>query len=189
MATVSNNYVEEFIDTPAADRTWTRQDSNVIDLEARRVTATERSSAGEQVSLTKRAYLTGDFYYQNKRSNPNHEAIERQVDELRNHAREETEAFSEASAAETLRFCHELAADVEPAIFLMANGNLRAVWRNQELDQIGIQFMSNGVIQYVILRDRNGMTLKALGEDVDPGNIRVIVKLHSLARLWFHGQG
>lgn len=120
---------------------------------------------------------------------PNHDAIEAQVHELRQHAAEENEAFSESSSQAALRFCHELAGDREPAIFLMASGNLRAVWQNEARDQIAIQFMPQGILQYVILRDRDGMTLKALGEDVSCEKIKQTVEIHELSGLWFCGEG
>jgi hypothetical protein len=119
---------------------------------------------------------------------PNRESIEARIAELRHYAAEEHEPFSETSANSALSFCCELAADYEPALFLMANGNLRAIWQNAIKDQIGIQFMANAVFQYVILRDRGTMTLKALGEDTNSQNIRAIVELQGLTGLWFSGQ-
>jgi len=144
---------------------------------------------GDDPGLWTRLLLRERPLFPANRDDPNHEGIEAQVEELRQHAAEEGEAFSEESAAAALRFCHELAADHEPAIFLMANGNLRAVWQNDARDQVGIQFMLQGLLQYVILRDRDGMTLKALGEDVSHDKVRHIVEIQELMGLWFRGQG
>lgn len=39
-------------------------------------------------------------------------------------------------------------------LFLLDNGNLRAVWNSETGDQIGLQFLGNGTIQYVIFKHR-----------------------------------
>lgn len=39
-------------------------------------------------------------------------------------------------------------------LFLLDNGNLRAVWKSELGDQIGLQFLGNGAIQYVIFKHR-----------------------------------
>lgn len=138
---------------------------------------------------TRQQLLHGLFPLSSYRVDPNHAATEAQVTDLRKNAVEESELFSEESAAAALRFCHDLAADHEPAIFLLVNGNLRATWRNEQRDQIGIQFMPNGLLQYVILRDRDGLTLKALGEDVSLERVRSVVEVQEMSGLWFRGQG
>lgn len=39
-------------------------------------------------------------------------------------------------------------------LFLLDNGNLRAVWKSEMGDQIGLQFLGSGAIQYVIFKHR-----------------------------------
>ncbi len=39
-------------------------------------------------------------------------------------------------------------------LFLLDNGNIRALWNNETGDQIGLQFLGNKVIQYVIFKHR-----------------------------------
>ncbi len=41
------------------------------------------------------------------------------------------------------------------ALFLLDNGNLRAIWKNEQGDHIGLQFLGNGAIQYVMFTHRN----------------------------------
>lgn len=129
-----------------------------------------------------------DAHWNRRDIDPHFDFIEAQVEELRQHATDENETFEEASAVEALRFCHALASDFEPAVFLLANGNLRAVWQNEARDQIGIQFIPGGLFQYVILRDRDGRTLKALGEDVSERKIKDTVEVQGLTGLWYRAE-
>ena len=39
-------------------------------------------------------------------------------------------------------------------LFLLDNGNLRAVWKSETGDQIGLQFLGNEAIQYVLFKHR-----------------------------------
>jgi hypothetical protein len=39
-------------------------------------------------------------------------------------------------------------------LFLLDNGNLRAVWKSKTGEQIGVQFVGNGTVQYVIFKYR-----------------------------------
>ncbi len=39
-------------------------------------------------------------------------------------------------------------------LFLLDNGNLRAVWKSEMGDQIGLQFLGNEAIQYVLFKHR-----------------------------------
>lgn len=200
MATAIKEFAEDWIEAPSPEDSWTRQSS----VEAEPTTsrdeflfiikrpASEKQSSprlGHDRGLWKRQLLRDYLVLPANRDDPNYDAIEAQIQELRQHADEEGEEFSSESATAALRFCHDLAADHEPAIFLMANGNLRAVWQNKLRDQIGIQFMPNGLLQYVILRDRDGATLKALGEDVSYSKVRYTVEVQELMGLWFCGQG
>lgn len=38
-----------------------------------------------------------------------------------------------------------------PALFLLENGNFRAVWRGDGATQVGLQFLGDGVIQYALI--------------------------------------
>ena len=138
-------------------------------------------------SWTSPLFLTIPFStYVANRDDPHHASIEARVDDLRNDAANEDEAFSEPSAGMLLQFCHDLAADIEPAIFRLANGNLRALWQNGIKDQIGIQFLPDAQLQFVILRDRRGRTYKTLGIE-DSDTIRQIVDALKLNDMWFNG--
>lgn len=196
MATAFKNF-DDWIEPLAPQSGWARQvtssdlevmdpDDIVVIRQSAYLQSVARTLADDATSWVRMSWRQRYLVPAN-RDDPNYDSIEEQIEELRQHSREDDDVFSEASAAEASRFCHELAADYEPAIFLLANGNLRAIWRNEAKDQIGIQFMPDGVLQYVMLRDREGLTLKALGEDVSHDKIRHTVEVQELVGLWFCG--
>jgi hypothetical protein len=67
------------------------------------------------------------------------------IDALRN-----ADPFSETSLADLRSFLDSLPLTERPSIFLLDDGNLRAVWRNAAKEQVGLQFLGNGVVQFVM---------------------------------------
>lgn len=60
-------------------------------------------------------------------------------------------------------------------LVLMDNGNLRATWKDETGNHIGLQFLGNGSIQYVIFRHRpNGRVSRVAGCDTLKGIERQI---------------
>lgn len=45
---------------------------------------------------------------------------------------------------------------MRPSLFLNDNGNLRALWKNDQREQIGLQFLGGGNIEFVIFKQRKG---------------------------------
>jgi len=64
--------------------------------------------------------------------------------------------FSEASLADFQAFIRETGFRARPSLFLNDNGNLRALWKNDRREQIGLQFLGEGNIQFVIFKQRKG---------------------------------
>ena len=64
--------------------------------------------------------------------------------------------FSEASLTDFQAFTRETGARARPSLFLNDNGNLRALWKNDRHEQIGLQFLGEGNIQFVIFKQRKG---------------------------------
>ena len=61
-------------------------------------------------------------------------------------------------------------------LVLIENGNLRAVWKDNNGAHIGLQFLENGLIQYVIFKQRS-TTLpvsRVYGRDTTDGTISLI---------------
>ena len=71
-----------------------------------------------------------------------------------------------------------------PYLFLLDNGNLRALWKNDEGEQIGIQFFGQDLIQYVLfsLRMPGRIMARTSGRDTLP-NIRRQIGAFDLWRL------
>jgi hypothetical protein len=64
-------------------------------------------------------------------------------------------SFSEASLSDFQAFMREIPLHARPSLFLSDNGNLRALWKNQN-EQVGLQFLGEGNIQFVIFKQRKG---------------------------------
>ena len=122
------------------------------------------------------------------RDDPHFEAIECRVGRLRILAKAEQMDFSEVSAKLLLRFCHELASDIKPAIFALLNGNLRAIWENSHQEQIGIQFLPDGMLQYVMFRQCGEKLMPTMGKEMDSLGLEQRVDDLGLGHLWFCGK-
>jgi hypothetical protein len=85
--------------------------------------------------------------------------IEDRVRELRIDALRAGETFSEASLADFRSFLEPLLLVQRPSIFLLDNGNLRALWRNALKEQVGLQFVGRGVVQFVIFVQRRNPSI------------------------------
>ena len=59
---------------------------------------------------------------------------------------------------------------------LLENGNLRAVWKGDDASHIGLQFLDNGLIQYVLFKRRHAdlPVSRAYGRDTPLGILQQI---------------
>jgi hypothetical protein len=106
---------------------------------------------------------------------PNFLDIDSRIQALRIEAEIDQIPFSKASYAEFRDFIRQVPARTRPAIFLRDNGNLRALWKNDDQEQIGLQFLGGGDVQYVILKRRPGGRLMShYGVDSRAGLMAVI---------------
>jgi hypothetical protein len=103
------------------------------------------------------------------------------IDALRN-----AEPFSESSLLDLRSFLYSLPLAERPSIFLLDSGNLRAVWRNAEKEQVGLQFLGSGVVQFVMFarREHPKMMSRSAGTDTLAG-IRVRINNKDCDRLLF----
>jgi hypothetical protein len=92
---------------------------------------------------------------------------ERRLRELLIDAFGACEPFSEASLDDLRAFMSEVALSIRPSIFLLDNGNLRAVWRNAAKEQVALQFLGDKVVQYVMFarRENPPMMMRDAGQD------------------------
>lgn len=86
--------------------------------------------------------------------------IDLRIQALRIEAEIDQVPFSYASHDDFRDFIGQVPSRVRPAIFLRDNGNLRALWKNDNQEQIGLQFLGGGDVQYVILKRRPGGRLR-----------------------------
>lgn len=143
--------------------------------------------SSDQLAPFKRRSLYDSFFAKAKpvQKNAHREAVEARLAVLREEATEEGEVFDDVSASYLTAFCDELAPDTRPAVFLLEPGTLRAVWQDRRTGkQVGLQFLADGLIQYVLLRQGRRAMLKTLGID-RPKTVRQIVDLVGLRTLWF----
>lgn len=71
---------------------------------------------------------------------------------LMSEAHADGEPFSAASSHDFLTMLGTLHPQRKPALFRNAKGNLRTIWRNDAFEQIALEFLGNGNIQFVIFK-------------------------------------
>ena len=98
------------------------------------------------------------------------------VQALRIEAKMDQVPFSNASHAEFRDFMRLVPARARPAIFLRDNGNLRALWKNDDQEQIGLQFLGGGDVQFVILKRRPDRRLTTLSGVTGGGELLALVR-------------
>lgn len=103
--------------------------------------------------------------------------LSKRVQALKIEAELDEVPFSVASYADFLSFITETQPQSRPSLFLNDNGNLRALWRNDAREQIGLQFLGGGNIQFVIFKRRPGADTMTRVAGIDtkaniPGHIR-----------------
>ena len=87
----------------------------------------------------------------------NMEAIisaQRRIQELKADAQIEGYTVSESSERDLLRFLDEYVFTQRPFITVLDNGNLRALWKNEKGENLGIQFLGKDQVQYVFFAYR-----------------------------------
>ncbi len=82
--------------------------------------------------------------------------VSKRVQSLKIEAELDGVPFSAASYADFLSFLKDTQPRSRPALFLNDNGNLRALWRNNAREQVGLQFLGGGSVQFVIFKKRPG---------------------------------
>src|SRR5437762_2724801 len=85
-----------------------------------------------------------------------YEEIQGRLLELMRDAWAEDEAFSEQSLSDFTSFIREVSFGRRPGIYLLDNGNLRAVWKNAENEQAAFQFRGGGIVDCVFFLKQKG---------------------------------
>ena len=93
------------------------------------------------------------------------EAIAQRVGRLVSIAHEEClQAPSELSLKGLAQFLASSFVKEDPKIFLLENGNVRALWRDGD-EQIGLEFVDENAIRYVTFNKRSGGIARSVGNE------------------------
>ena len=76
------------------------------------------------------------------------------IETLRNEAAADKLPFNEASESDFREFLRSASCVRKGSLFLRDNGNLRAVWSDDEGNRVGIQFLGDSAAQYVVFKRR-----------------------------------
>lgn len=77
-------------------------------------------------------------------------STKQRIQELKDDAELAGDPISESSIRDFQEFMKLAAPTRRPSIFLLHNGNVRALWLNDQGEQVGLQFMGDGEIQFVM---------------------------------------
>jgi len=97
-------------------------------------------------------------------------AILRRASELIRIGRDEGYEISQPSLADLFRFVRSNNIASRPYIVLVESGNFRAVWKDADGRQVGLQFLGSGEVQFVFLgRPSAGGFARSAGRDTFAG--------------------
>lgn len=99
-------------------------------------------------------------------------ALEKRLAALREAGQEEGISYSSVSEQQLRAFLKSGLPFRMPAVFLLGNGNLRAVWENASGEQVGLQFQPEDEVQFVLFaRRRHDRLSHSAGRDTQEGVI------------------
>ena len=81
---------------------------------------------------------------------------EKRIETLRGLAADEGITFNETSVEDFRYFVSSVVPTQNAQLIVMDNGNLRAVWKNDDGSHLGLQFLGGHLVQYVVFR-RGGL--------------------------------
>lgn len=113
-------------------------------------------------------------------------SIKERIFTLKRLGDEEGIASSDKSAKFLIDFFNKRMIKNEPFIFLLENGNFRALWENKSGEQIGLQFLPDKNIQFVIFAnrpDKEGLA-RSFGSDT-PEGINRQVEINKIRSLFY----
>ena len=113
-----------------------------------------------------------------------HHAFAERIEVLKSDAALEGFAMSVASKRDFWTFIRSMPFIRKGSLILMDNGNLRAVWKDDQGNQIGLQYLGTGSVQFVIFKhpDRAGGVSRVAG-CTSLADIKRQIRAFSLERL------
>ena len=135
-------------------------------LEPRRAVSAELTARAKAAKAVYQAYLT-------------------RIEALKSDAALDNISLNKASEQDFWSFIKSSPFIKKGRLILMGNGNLRAAWKDEEGNHIGLQFLGNRLIQYVIFRHRAaGRISRVAGCDTQKG-IELQIKTFDLKPLMY----
>ena len=77
---------------------------------------------------------------------------EQRIDTLRGLASDEEITVNETSVEDFRYFVSSVVPTQNAQLIVMDNGNLRAVWKNDDSSHLGLQFLGGHLVQFVVFR-------------------------------------
>jgi hypothetical protein len=104
------------------------------------------------------------------------EAVRERIASLKDLAFAESLSISASSESDLFQFLKMTAVEKRPSVFLLESGNFRFVWKNARGEQIGVQFLGDGVVQFVLFAYRTNaqMVVRSCGRDSVEGILQQI---------------
>ncbi len=84
------------------------------------------------------------------------EKLKSRIEELKGYAELDGFTINIDSERDFWSFVMSIPASQKASLVLLDNGNLRAIWKDSAKNHVGIQFLGNGKVQYVIFKRRPG---------------------------------
>lgn len=105
-----------------------------------------------------------------------HKGYSRRIEVLHSDAEADDFALNEASERDFWQYIGSIPFAQKASLVLMDNGNLRAVWKDDDESHLGIQFLGNQWVEYVIFKRRpsTGDIARVAGRDTLDGVKRQI---------------
>lgn len=95
------------------------------------------------------------------------------IAELARHAAEDGGMIAKESLSDAVAFLHSIQATRKPTITLQDNSNLRFRWRNTAGEQIGLQFLGHGLVQYVFFTEPGRLVPRRGRETIQQATLRL----------------
>ena len=102
-----------------------------------------------------KSLLEAEISNNNKRLHQIRRAYQIRIETLRGYAISEGFTVKKVSEEDFWIFFRSTYYTRKAALFLMDNGDLRAVWKDDNGNRIGLQFFGNQLVEYVIFRHRS----------------------------------
>lgn len=104
------------------------------------------------------------------------QAYELRIEDLRSYAEFDGLTINEASERDFWSFIMSIPFACEAELVLLDNGNLRAIWDDENGNHFGLQFLGDWELQYVIFRHRKGRrkVSRVAGRDTFDGVMRQV---------------